>query len=344
MDQPIPVICDRCGTRGRAGDELFAAFGDLLDFKPVPRKTNRADGWTPEVQRVYVAALALTGSERQAAHAAGKAQFGVTQLKRAKGNEGFLGASEMAMALYEAEQGRRLSEGLLAAASYAGHRHVPVPAAWSQAATRRPTPRGRRGHRGQSGMRGLPDPDFTGLKTPEEEARDRKQLLRVLLEKYAIKLKGEREARLRGEIAAADFYLRQLTHIEVMLDVVAGTDGDAGGLSILQEAQLDGHDLLRIAQTRMSKLLDDARHLYWIQQGDPPRPDVPPEHVLQMQDGFATEYGEPDPGLQPGYKEKKREITEQMQRDAEEQIRWEAEARRDFEERRDRDAGGKSDP
>jgi len=331
---PIPVICDRCGARGRAGDELFAAFGDLLDFKPVPRR-RRADGWTPEAQRVFVAALALTGSERQAAHAAGKAQYGVTQLKRAKGNEGFLAACDMAMALYEAEQSRRLSEGLLAAASYAGHRHVPVPAAWSGAATRRPAPRGRRRHRGQSGMRGLPDPDFTGLKTPEEEARDRKQLLRVLLEKYAIKLKGEREARLRGEIVAADFYLRQLTHIEVMLDVVAGSDADAGGLTILREAQLDGHGLLRIAQTRMSKLLDDARHLYWIQQGDPPRPHVPPEHVLQLQDGFATEYGEPDPGLQPGYREKKREITEQMQRDAEAQVEWEAKARQDYESRRD---------
>ena len=320
MDQPIPVICDRCGARGRVGDALFATFSGLLDFEPVPRR-KRADGWTHEVQRFYVAALALTGSERQAAQAVGKAPFGVTQLKTAAGNEGFLAACEAAMALHEAEHSRRLSDGLFAAASYAGHRYTPVPAAWSGAATRR------------GGRPGMPAPAGKGEKTPEEEERDRKALLRVLLEKYVIKLSMEREARLRGEIVAADFYVRQLTHIEVALDVVA--EGD--GLAILREAQLDGHALLRIAETRMSRLLDDARHLYWIQQGDPPRPHVPARHLLQEHDGFATEYGERDPGLQPGHKEKRREITEQMKRDAAAQVEWEAQARRDYEERRDRD-------
>ncbi|HYD14183.1 MAG TPA: hypothetical protein VEC11_15155 [Allosphingosinicella sp.] len=319
MPEPIPVICDRCAARGRIGDELYATFRDLVDFKPVPRKQPRADGWTPEVQRFYVAALALTGSERQAAHAVGKAPYGVTQLKKAKGNEGFLAACAKAMAFFGEEQGRRLSEGLLAAASYAGHRHAPVPAAWSGAATRR---------------RALPAPAGKGAKTPEEEERDRKELLRVLLVKYYRKLKAEREARLRGEIVAADFYLRQLTHIEVAVDVV--TQGD--GMAILSEARLDGHDLLRIAETNMSRLLDKARHLYWIRQGDPPRPDVPPHHLLQEHDGFATEYGENDPGLRPGHEEKRREITEQMERDAEAQVKWEALARQDYERRRDSDA------
>lgn len=319
---PIPVICDLCGARGDTTSELFAGFGDLLDFEPVPRLKQRADGWTPEVQRYFIAALALTGSERLAAHAVGKAPYGVTQLKKADGNQGFLAACATAMALHEAEHSRRLSDGLLAAASYAGHRHTPVPASWSGAATRK------------RGRPGLCAHASQGTKTPEEEERDRKQLLRVLLEKYALKLQAEREARLRGEIVAADFYLRQLTHIEVSIDLVA--DGD--GMSILREAQLDGHPLLRIAETRMSKLLDDARHLYWISQGDPPRPDLPLRHLLQEHDGFATEYRAREAGLEPGHEEKKREITEQMKRDAAAQVRWEAQARRHYEERRDRDA------
>jgi hypothetical protein len=334
MDQPLPVICDRCAARGHAGDELFAMFGDLLEFEPVPRK-KRADGWIAEVQRTYMAALALTGSDRQAAHAAGKAQFGVTQLKKAKGNESFMAAREKALAFFEEEQARRRAEGLLAAASYAGHRHAPVPAAWSGAATRqefRPgTGRGTIPGRDPGMVEGSAPTGDDGTLTPAEE-KVREELLRVLLDKYLITLEAEREARLRGEIVAADFYLRQITALEVSLDVVSGN-----GMTILRDARLDGHDLRNIAETDMSRLLDQARHLYWESQGDPPRPDLFPAHLLQEHDGYATEYGEGDPGLKPGHEEKRREITEQMRRDAEAQIRWEAEAREDYEERRARD-------
>ena len=138
---PLPVICDRCAARGLAGDDLFAQFGDLLDFTPVPRKKTRADGWTPEVQRYFIAALALTGSERQAAHAVGKAAFGVTQLCKAEGNESFMAAHAKAMAFHEEENSRRLSEGLHTAATHAAHHHGRAPAPpWSGAATRRGRP------------------------------------------------------------------------------------------------------------------------------------------------------------------------------------------------------------
>lgn len=319
MDNPpLPVICDHCATRGQAGGMDFTMFGDLLDFEPVPRKKPRADGWTPEAQRYFIAALALTGSERQAAHAVGKAAYGVTQLKKAPGNESFMAAYAKAMAFYEEEQTRRRFEGLLAAASHAGHRHAPVPAAWSGAATRR------------LALPGLPGPAPAADTLTEEEAQVREELLGVLLNKYLAKLEAERQARLRGEIVAADFYLRQITALEVSLDVVSGN-----GMALLRDARLDGHDLRRIAETDMSQLLDKARHLYWISQGDPPRPDIVPAHLLRQHDGYATEYGEEDPGLKPGHKEKRREITEQMKRDAEAQIAWEALARRDYEERRD---------
>lgn len=41
-------------------------LGDLLDFTPVPVRY-RSDGWTPERQRRYVAALARWGNGRRAA-------------------------------------------------------------------------------------------------------------------------------------------------------------------------------------------------------------------------------------------------------------------------------------
>ena len=39
----------------------------LLDFEPVVQKMPRADGWTAERQRTFIAVLAETGSQEQAA-------------------------------------------------------------------------------------------------------------------------------------------------------------------------------------------------------------------------------------------------------------------------------------
>ena len=58
----IPVICDRCRITGLAGLGDFAHLGDLLEFTPVPREVERVDGWSPEKQRAFIAALAATGS------------------------------------------------------------------------------------------------------------------------------------------------------------------------------------------------------------------------------------------------------------------------------------------
>ncbi len=110
MPEPIPVICDRCRAEGFTDSEGFADFGDLLEFEPVPRR-RRAGGWTPDVQRAFIATLAVTGSDSQAARAVGKAPFGVDQLKKAKGNAGFLAARERALALAAEDQDRRLAAG-----------------------------------------------------------------------------------------------------------------------------------------------------------------------------------------------------------------------------------------
>lgn len=309
MSQPIPVICDRCAARGHAGEALFAGFGDLLDFEPVPRKHNRADGWTPEVQRYFIAALALTGSERQAAHAVGKAAFGVTQLRKAEGSQSFMAAHAKAMAFFEEEQGRRRSEGLHAAASYAGHRHAPVPVAWSGAATR------------QGGPASAPEPE------PEltEEEREERHLktLESIFDKFILKVQAERQARLDGDIVAADHYCRQITFIEVLLDL-----GEPGWDFHKAIEQRCGVNLVNIAATPLSLLFDEVRREKWAELGEPERPRPPSHDELVERDGFYTAKGEMFEGT-GDYRDVikwQRVLAEKHRRAAEAQVAWEAKA------------------
>jgi hypothetical protein len=107
----IPVICDQCRATGVAGDESFAAIPDLLEFEPVPRRA-RANGWTPEHQRAFIAALAITGSPRQAARHVGRAQFGAEQLRTARGGRSFAAAWQAALDLARDRELARLHGNL----------------------------------------------------------------------------------------------------------------------------------------------------------------------------------------------------------------------------------------
>jgi hypothetical protein len=37
--QPMPVICDVCRKHGTAGEEGFVEIANILNFEPVPRRT-----------------------------------------------------------------------------------------------------------------------------------------------------------------------------------------------------------------------------------------------------------------------------------------------------------------
>lgn len=63
----------------------------LPAFTPVPRKY-RHDGWTPERQRAFIAALAETGSVKHAARRINMAPEGAYYLRRAPGAEEFRAA------------------------------------------------------------------------------------------------------------------------------------------------------------------------------------------------------------------------------------------------------------
>lgn len=70
----------------------------LLQFAPVPRRYRR-DGWTPERQRAFIAALAEWGNVTAAAEAAGMTPEGAYHLRRQPGAESFRRAWEAALAM-----------------------------------------------------------------------------------------------------------------------------------------------------------------------------------------------------------------------------------------------------
>ena len=80
----IPVICDKCRAEGSAGAAPFAEIEDILNFQPLPRG-GQVNAWTPEHQRAFIAALAITGSAAAAARAIGRHASGVEKLRKASG-------------------------------------------------------------------------------------------------------------------------------------------------------------------------------------------------------------------------------------------------------------------
>lgn len=69
---------------------------DLPAFDPVPSASTRHDGWTPERQRRFIAALAEMGVVAAAARAVGKSATGAYALRDKSGAAGFAAAWDIA--------------------------------------------------------------------------------------------------------------------------------------------------------------------------------------------------------------------------------------------------------
>ena len=69
----------------------------LLKFDPVPRSVKRKDGWTPDLQREFVARLAFTGSANQAAQHMGKNISGIEAIYRDRRAASFRNAWDRAL-------------------------------------------------------------------------------------------------------------------------------------------------------------------------------------------------------------------------------------------------------
>ena len=104
-------------------DELAAdpAIAALIEFEPVPRQLQKANGWTAAMQRMFIAWLAYYGSPGKAADELGKARSGIDKVYKAPDADSFRAAWDGAVALAE----RRLTERLATARSGAGAMTAP---------------------------------------------------------------------------------------------------------------------------------------------------------------------------------------------------------------------------
>ncbi|WP_158703117.1 hypothetical protein [Allosphingosinicella vermicomposti] len=303
----LTLHCDRCAAQGAPGEDPFARF-PALTFTPVPRKKERVDGWNADRQRAFIAALAATGSPRRAAAAVGSAPFGAEQLRKAPGGESFAAAWDAAMAIAKESGTRRVAHGIVEAQRHAAWA---PPQPWSRAASR------------ASAHAAPPEPEACS-----DEAKT--AFVAATLHKYVLKLHAERKARLSGDIAAADLYVRQLTFVEVMLDLM-GKDGFA---VVNQFREENGHDIRSIAETPFSRLLDEVRRDMWERNGEPPRPKPTPadrltdcgRYSLGPCDSFTG-------GTGITSKEHQAMLARQRAEAAKAQVLWEAEARADWERR-----------
>ncbi len=327
----IPVICDSCGASGRAGEGDFSDLGDLLDFTAVPRQLKRRDGWTGVLQREFIARLARTGSPTLAVAAMNKCLNGVKKLLKDPGSDGFQAAWERAVEIGEAAEARRRITELAGIDQRSAHLTAPS-----------------RRRSGGDADDGYPDPI-----DPEEEGMSEDGKLEIfdrLVRKFMGKVAQERSARIGGRVVEADFYLRQITCLEVSFDLLTERAGK-DAWEVIAHCRRGRHGILQIGDTPMSRLLDNARREQWEKMGEPQRPEHPPERFLVDHGTHRTEAAEclgpaspPLPGYDPdewaamSVDEQKQAQDEQYKRDAAEQIRWEAQSEAEAAEWRERQA------
>jgi len=332
MDTRIPVICDRCRDEGTAGDDPFAQIRDLLEFEPVPRRAH-VNGWTPELQRAFIAALALTGSPNQAARTLGRWASGAEQLRKGKGGRSFADAWQSALELHREREFFRIKDSLAALAEQQAERdEIPL------AATH---------------LKALPPPsriEPPDLWPEDYEPPVAKELTDALFAKFILKLRSERKARLAGRIAEADFYLRQISFFEVALELV-----NEDTFIAFQDLRRGDFHLVDIAETDGTRCLDRLRRRTWLElelerlpdsddepgEGphDPLALDLFPSHTLKNHGGFSTQpswnhgpYAHPaeghDAASWAGLDQHERRDAYEAQHAraaAEEQVKWEAE-------------------
>ena len=226
----------------------------LLDFEPVPRQREVEGGWTPELQREFIARLAVNGSARRTCDEMGKNQTGVMKLYRSPLGASFREAWDDAVALAR----RRTAERAEAQFVIPGTTPPTVDYRRKHSPSSQPSPSREEG-------------EFEDYRPNEEEMW---RLIESLGVKFLRKVAAEREARLSGEIVAADFYLRQITYLEVLFDLTATNFGwDAG--DVLRELRCGKHSAMDVVSTPMADWLDRARRKMWADEGEPERPPHP---------------------------------------------------------------------
>jgi hypothetical protein len=314
---------DNLETPSFAELEADPEIAPLLTFTPVPRRIVKANGWSGEMQRVFIAWLAHFGVPERACSAMRRSRAGVDKLYRDPDGASFRAAWDAAVALAAR---RRLAEMRERRPDSAQLRAPTV-------SRGKPEP--------------APDPE------PAEVSEDRMwELIHSIGLKFMRKVAAEREARRNGEIVAADFYLRQITFLEVMLEMTSkafGWDVQA----VLSKLRRGDHHITAIVNTELSDWMDRSRRAWWAQEGEPERPAFPDVRFLEPRRdrdgafGTAIDQGHLGACTTParGYdaeewaaltaNEQSAAWERQYAEDADEQASWEARAHQDFASRRD---------
>lgn len=272
-------------------DPVDVELEPLLGFEPVRRHTRRSDGWPPERQRDFVAALARLGNVDRAAHTIDRTASGAYKVRTSAGAEGFADAWDGALAIY--------------------HRRNPKPQ------------RTGRLSRGEMLARPAAAPPSEPARDPDDEERQALEWVDEMFTRYGRKLASERDARLAGRIAEADFYVRQLSFIELVLDL--------GGHAHRIMNGLKRRDLgvISIVATPMTVLLDRLRRDYWAEAGEPERPPLGElgEHDDEIATGIPGNYNSVREGVDMETWSRRR--AEKAALAAEAQAAWEKKARGD---------------
>ena len=72
-------------------------LADAPEFTPVPMARARHDGWTPQRQRMFIAALSATGTVNSAARSVGMTRMAAYNLRKREGAESFGQAWDLAI-------------------------------------------------------------------------------------------------------------------------------------------------------------------------------------------------------------------------------------------------------
>lgn len=254
----LRCVCDCCKAEGVLGMPPFLEHGDLLDFTPVPRRL-RGDGWLPGLQKLFIAALAITGSRNRAVKAVGKHNAGIENLRLADGAEEFNAAYDRALSLYEerhlalgVRRARALGDGAIAQ----DYGDVPV------------------------GVAGRAAPPPAPVLTAADWAAKRAKLAELL----TVKLKAEARLRAAGDIVEANLALRQASRIEVMIELSAATEPATVDAFMDSLRTASGIDELHVVDTPASRASDTARRAAWAEEGTaqhPPPLPAPEDEVGQ---------------------------------------------------------------
>jgi hypothetical protein len=311
----------------------------LPEFTPVPRKCKRYDGWTPARQRAFIEALADTGSVKAAAKRINMAPEGAYYLRRQPGAESFAAAWEAALdhgvqrladlAIDRAMEGvaipifwrgeqvgekRRYNDRLLmfVLKHRLGGRYDPAPL---PRGTRHPDTVAREAAENCPICKQRAQ-EAAQAETERDPGAEEQSWLDEILKRYIAKVRAERNHRLSGQIVAADFTLRQLTHIELVLDV-GGRSMELIDLWTREPGTRAGDG--QIFASELSERLDNIRRAAWQDAGDPPRP---PLSFAEKSPGTWTVGG-------PTHAERNKARAAAERRMAEAQREWEAAQRED---------------